>query len=305
MTATLDGFADIRGPRTPYAGPNWPVRIDRSIEEHPDRWVRAACSPCSNGCGIDIGVKDDRPGGRFAGMRGREAEVVNRGRLAPKGLLLALILVLPALCARAHAQIVAFGASNVAGKNVAAREAFPAQLRAMLREKGYTVSVLNAGISGDTTSEMRRRVDTDIPAGTALVILDSCGGYHNDEQNGISRDQGDADMAAIGARLKERGIKVVPVCAADLGREYRQQDGVHLTPEGYKLLARALLPSITEQLGPPTGPTLSVREACAPDARRLCANALGDDAKRHACMQEHRSQLSRDCLHAIAESRRQ
>ncbi|MGB6449159.1 MAG: GDSL-type esterase/lipase family protein [Steroidobacteraceae bacterium] len=215
------------------------------------------------------------------------------------------MLLLPALCGRAHAQIVAFGASNVAGKNVAAREAFPAQLRAMLREKGYTVAVLNAGISGNTTAEMRKRVDTDIPEGTAIVILDSCGGYHNDEQKGISRNQGDADMAAIDARLKERGIKVVPVGAADLGKEYRQQDGLHLTREGYKLLARQLLPRVTEVLGPPTGPPLSVREACAADARRLCANALGDDAKRHSCMQEHRSELSKDCLHAIVESRRQ
>jgi len=41
----------------------------------------------------------------------------------------------------------------------------------------------------------------------------------------------------------------------------------------------------------------------ATDAKRLCASVLGDDEKRHACMQEHRSELSKDCLHAIAESR--
>ncbi len=86
MTATRDGIADIWGPRTPYAGPSWPVRVDQNVVETPDRWVQAACFLCSNGCGIDIGVKDDRPGGRIVGVRGREADVVNRGRLGPKGL---------------------------------------------------------------------------------------------------------------------------------------------------------------------------------------------------------------------------
>ncbi len=86
MTATRDSIVDIWGPRTPYEGPNWPVRVDQNVVENPDRWVQAACFLCSNGCGIDIGVKDDTPGGRIVGVRGRQADVVNRGRLGPKGL---------------------------------------------------------------------------------------------------------------------------------------------------------------------------------------------------------------------------
>jgi hypothetical protein len=35
----------------------------------------------------------------------------------------------------------------------------------------------------------------------------------------------------------------------------------------------------------------------------LCADVLNDDEKRRACMQEHRSELSEDCLRAIAASR--
>lgn len=86
MTATRDSIADIWGPRTPHVGSHWPVRLDENVDENPDRWVQASCFLCSNGCGIDIGVKDDRPGGRIVGVRGREADVVNRGRLGPKGL---------------------------------------------------------------------------------------------------------------------------------------------------------------------------------------------------------------------------
>ncbi len=37
---------------------------------------------CSNGCGIDIGVKDNR----IVGVRGRAADRINHGRLGPKGL---------------------------------------------------------------------------------------------------------------------------------------------------------------------------------------------------------------------------
>jgi acyl-CoA thioesterase I len=221
-------------------------------------------------------------------------------------LYLPLVAVMfMSLGSRAHAQIVAFGASNVSGKNVAASEAFPEQLQALLREKGYTTKVLNAGISGDTTTNMLKRVDSDIPEGTTIVLLDVIGGPFNDSQKGISQDQANADMAAINARLKERGVKVLPINASDLTKEYHQEDGIHLTSEGHKLLAQRLLPEVTEVLGPPTGPPPAVKEACLADARRLCGKYLGDDEKRHACMREHRSELSRDCLRAIAASKQQ
>jgi len=219
--------------------------------------------------------------------------------------LAALVILLLALYGRAHAQIVAFGASNVSGWNVAASEAFSAQLQAMLRAKGYTVKVTNAGIYGNTTTDMLNRVDSDIPAGTTIVILDTRGGLYNDSWKGISREQGDADMAAITAKLKARGIKVIPFSGAELPAQYHQQDGLHLTPEGHKLAATKLLPEITEALGPPPETPQSVKVACMADARRLCGQVLGDDEKRHACMQEHRSELSKDCLHAIATSRQQ
>jgi acyl-CoA thioesterase I len=56
-----------------------------------------------------------------------------------------------------QAQIVAFGASNVAGKGVFPNQAWPAQSENLLRAKSYNVHVKNAGISGDTTSHMLKR----------------------------------------------------------------------------------------------------------------------------------------------------
>jgi ferredoxin-nitrate reductase len=81
MEQTRDSIKDIWGERVPYYG-KWPVRVDERTEEEPDKWVQSACLLCSNGCGMDIGVKD----GRIVGVRGRAVDAVNHGRLGPKGL---------------------------------------------------------------------------------------------------------------------------------------------------------------------------------------------------------------------------
>ena len=83
-----DRIADIWGQRTPHSkGTVWPARVDLHLEDgigeaDVDRWVQSACVLCSNGCGCDIAVKD----GRMVGVRGRPTDVVNHGRLGPKGL---------------------------------------------------------------------------------------------------------------------------------------------------------------------------------------------------------------------------
>ncbi len=81
MRETRDSIADIWGERTPYID-NWSNRVDERTLEEPDSWVQSACVLCSNGCGMDIGVKD----GRVVGVRGRAVDKVNQGRLGPKGL---------------------------------------------------------------------------------------------------------------------------------------------------------------------------------------------------------------------------
>jgi anaerobic selenocysteine-containing dehydrogenase len=83
MSQTRDSIADVWGERTPYRGEGrWPLRVDEHLSEEPDRWVRSCCALCSNGCGLDVGVKD----GRIVGVRGLASDRVNRGRLGPKGL---------------------------------------------------------------------------------------------------------------------------------------------------------------------------------------------------------------------------
>src|SRR5262245_43789720 len=79
------------------------------------------------------------------------------------------------------ATIVALGASNTDGKGVARNQAYPAQLEAILHAQGSKVRVVNAGINGDTTEGMLRRLDRAVPNGTTAVLLQPGG---NDRRKG-------------------------------------------------------------------------------------------------------------------------
>jgi hypothetical protein len=102
---------------------------------------------------------------------------------SPRSLACAILAFATAcgglVVAPAQAQVVAIGASNVSGLGVSSSDAFPAQLETMLREKGYSVRVINAGVPGDGTQQMLARFDSAIPGGTRVVILDVGGGLWN------------------------------------------------------------------------------------------------------------------------------
>ena len=68
MSQTRDSVRDVWGDRTPHHGDKqWPVRVDQHTTAEPDRWVQSCCVLCTNGCGLDIGVKD----GKIVGVRRR------------------------------------------------------------------------------------------------------------------------------------------------------------------------------------------------------------------------------------------
>lgn len=139
------------------------------------------------------------------------------------------------------ATIVALGASNTYGKGVARNEAYPAQLQAILKASGKSVRVINAGINGDTTEGMLNRLDRAVPNGTSLVIL---------QPGGNDRRKGSADRTSdIQSRLSARGIPVVILSNSMLSGLPKQPDGIHLTPEGYQMLARSIAPSVQSSMG--------------------------------------------------------
>ncbi|HUN97627.1 MAG TPA: GDSL-type esterase/lipase family protein [Bradyrhizobium sp.] len=141
----------------------------------------------------------------------------------------------------AHAAtVVALGASNTAGKGVSPQQAYPAQLEAMLRARRLDVTVVNAGISGDTTGGMMARLDSAVPKGTRVVILQPGG---NDLRKGRQNY-----TAEIVGRLHAMGVKVVMLPNTMFRGKPHQVDGMHLTPEGYRMLAQQLVGPVASAL---------------------------------------------------------
>src|ERR1700712_2727912 len=83
-----DRIAEPWGVRTPYGrGDAWPSRVDTFLADgldpdEVDEWAPSAAVLHSNGDGLDIAVKD----GCIVGVRGRESDRVNHGRVDPKDL---------------------------------------------------------------------------------------------------------------------------------------------------------------------------------------------------------------------------
>ena len=91
-----------------------------------------------------------------------------------KMLLILMVAILGTrnLAVAGSFQIVGFGDSLMAGYQLNTGEGFPEQLESALKERGYDISVTNAGVSGDTTSGGLSRLDWSVPEGTDLVVLE-------------------------------------------------------------------------------------------------------------------------------------
>src|SRR5689334_22758725 len=86
----------------------------------------------------------------------------------------AALCVLSALAGQAVAQettVVVLGDSNAQGYGVSPQQAFPARLETLLRSSGRSVRVINAGVALDTLGKMLARVDTSVPPGTQIVVV--------------------------------------------------------------------------------------------------------------------------------------
>lgn len=136
--------------------------------------------------------------------------------------------------------IVAVGASNTQGWYVGKQGAYPAKLEALLREKGVNANVVNAGIPFDTTAGMLKRIDSDVPKGTDIVILQPGG---NDRRFFVTKEQRAANIAAMEQRLRDRAIKTI-LYDEEIPRQYYAFDFIHLTADGHAFIASQLLPRV-------------------------------------------------------------
>lgn len=196
----------------------------------------------------------------------------------PARALLALSLALAPAAALAETTIVALGDSLTAGYQLAPGMGFPAQLERALREDGYDVTVLDAGVSGDTTSGGLSRLDWSVGPDADAVIV-ALGG--NDALRGLPPETTRENLSAILDRLEERGLPVLlagMLAPPNLGEEYGKAfravfedlserdivyypfflegvaanpelnlpDGIHPTEEGIAVMVENILPRVKE-----------------------------------------------------------
>ncbi len=102
--------------------------------------------------------------------------------------------------------IVAFGDSLSAGHGVEPDESYPAFLQKLLDEAGIRYRVVNAGVSGDTTSAGLARLGGVTALNPAVVILELGG---NDGLRGLPIETTRANLEEMIVTLRETGAMVV------------------------------------------------------------------------------------------------
>ena len=182
--------------------------------------------------------------------------------------------------------IFALGDSLTAGYGLPRRQGFVPQLEAYLRRQGIRARITNAGVSGDTAAQGRQRLAWTLqglkqPPQLAIVALGA-----NDMLRGLPPQQTRAELDAILADLKGRGIGLLlsgMVAAPNLGPDFaaefngiypqlagkhgaalqpfflegvaaqqalNQPDGIHPNLQGVKIMVAGITPAVIEALRP-------------------------------------------------------
>ncbi len=173
------------------------------------------------------------------------------------------------------------GDSLSAGYQLRAGEGFPEQLQKALDAKGYSVEVVNAGVSGDTTSGGLSRLDWSIGDNSDAVIVELGA---NDALRGIQPEATRKNIETIVVRLKDKGVAVLlagMLAPRNLGEAYAQSfdtiysdvaktydvllypfflegvalnpdlnlsDGMHPNADGVAVMVENILPKVEELL---------------------------------------------------------
>lgn len=205
-----------------------------------------------------------------------------RAWLAIISIGLAVFMALDVGLARAAdkpLKIVAFGDSLTAGYMLEPSAALPVQLESALKQRGHSVIVENAGVSGDTTAAGLARFDWAIPTDTDAVILELGA---NDALRGIDPKVTRKNLEQILGKLRERDIKVLiagMIAPKNWGEDYskafdpifselaetygaiyypfildgvatdaafRLDDGLHPNRKGVAEIVRRMLPKVEE-----------------------------------------------------------
>ena len=170
--------------------------------------------------------------------------------------LIALALLFSSPLEAAVLNIVAISASNTFGWGVGSQNAYPAQLQTIFAHERHPGTVTNAGVLGDTTAGMLRRLDSAVPTGTNIVILQPGA---NDLRFGFSKEQRAANIAEMVKRLRAHDIRVI-VFDPKIPEDLYQWDHIHFNVAAHANTAARLAAEIAaEPLARPATPIATQR----------------------------------------------
>lgn len=177
--------------------------------------------------------------------------------------------------------IVAVGDSLTAGYGVDEGDAYPALLEKKLQADGYNYKVVNAGVSGETSSGTLSRMEWILTLEPDIVILETGA---NDGLRGIDTEVAEKNISEILQLLKDKDVIVVltgmkmvwnlgPAYVAQFNRIYpklakefdvvympfflegvatkgnlNQGDGIHPNAQGYQIIAENIYPYVVEAI---------------------------------------------------------
>jgi len=232
----------------------------------------------------DVKVRFSYHGGARIVSRGagkNRAMLLHKGHASVRTFLCFLFMVLFAGVAHGAdtpLRILALGDSLTAGYGLADLSgSFPVQLEKALREKGQNISIIQGGVSGDTTTGGRSRLDWALGEKPDAVIV-ALGG--NDALRAVDPAVTLESMDAIVKRIKKDNLPVLVagmLAPPNLGKEYgsrfagafskvakdndvlfypfflegvagiptlNQADRIHPNPDGVKVMVKGILPSV-------------------------------------------------------------
>lgn len=177
----------------------------------------------------------------------------------------------------AHVKILALGTSLTQGYGLPPGTEFPVQLQAALKGAGINATVINGGVSGDTSAGGLARLDWLLADKPDAVIVEL---GSNDMLRGLPPEQTEKNLRAIMTRLRAAKLPVLlagmgaqrnlgpeyvkafdsiyPRLAKEYGalyypfvlegvalkRELNQADGMHPNPAGVKVIVGKMLPLV-------------------------------------------------------------
>jgi acyl-CoA thioesterase-1 len=152
--------------------------------------------------------------------------------------------------AATRGRIVVLGDSVTAGYGIEPEQAYPALLRQKIDASGLPFDVVNAGVSGDTTSGGLRRVAWALGPGADILIV-ALGG--NDGLRGISPKQTEENIAGIIQKARAKSPRIAVIVAGmqmpgNMGREFTEAFRA-LFPRVAAANDAALVPFLLEGVG--------------------------------------------------------